>query len=562
MDVKIQINGTFLEGVTNTDIKLSINASSPYAFGESTRTYSATIKAPRNRTNDAVFIEMRNLGLTRRKTKYEAKIYLGGIAINKRFKAKVSCNTDNYDVAISQVDLKLSQLPKEIIYASLLASGESSTRFSPAKDFLWRNMKYNVQFNFPTIEGNYEPGILIEYIGQKAISEALVGKSVTVFWRYPSESDEGTKYFNGNDLDVKEYDTRMLITAPGGVTQNSTAVVTLDNNGYIILDMSEVGTILNYVVLKSTQNNQTVAIFQKDDNQTDITQVRYKYISTTMEIPIYIFNGFYISRDINVYDRLPAVPPRFMSPDESVNLQGKITEVRNPAGLTQEFGNIGVTSAVDFLTDICKAFQFGWRYSIEDDTTATPGGKVTYQVSAYKIINDAVFNLLNGPIPVGDNAYIQDWTDYYVSTEKIEDADGFPANGVFQIGEYTKSLQLSDAAFNTKGEVFSVGFPYPTANTLPRTCLRRTSDNYVWRNYFQSQEYTDRLTKYYRRFSDALDVTIKARVPYYAIENEYKEDGVVWFKQLNAFFYVRSITDYSMSTGDCKIKLTKINLLR
>lgn len=564
MDVKIQINGTFLEGVTNTDIKLSINASSPYAFGESTRTYSATIKAPRNRTNDAVFIEMRNLGLTRRKTKYEAKIYLGGIAINKRFKAKVSCNADNYDVAISQVDLKLSQLPKEIIYASLTSSGEASSLFATAKELLFRNMGYQVQFNFPTIEGGYEPGILVEYLGQVALTDALVGKNMTVFWRYPSESDEGTKYFKGNDLDVKEYETRMLITAPGGVTTNTTAVVTLDNNGYIILDMSEVGTILNYVVLKAVYNNQTVAIFQKDDNQTDITQVRYKYVSTTMNVPIYIFNGFYISRDINVYDRLSASPPRFMSPDEAVNLQGKITAIQNSAGLTQTWGDIGVTSAVDFLTDICKAFQFGWRYSISEDNSATPGGTVTYQVSAYKILNDAVFNLLNGPIPVGDNAYIQNWTDYYVSTEKIEDADGFPSNGVFQIGEYTKSLQLSDAAFNTKGEVFSVGFPYPTTNTYPRTCLRRISGSIttLWKNYFQSQEYTDRLTKYYRRFSDALDVTIKAKIPYYAIENEYKEDGVVWFKQLNAFFYVRSITDYSMSTGDCKIKLTKINLLR
>ena len=33
MDIKIQINGTFLEGLTKTDVKLSINASSPYSFG-------------------------------------------------------------------------------------------------------------------------------------------------------------------------------------------------------------------------------------------------------------------------------------------------------------------------------------------------------------------------------------------------------------------------------------------------------------------------------------------------------------------------------------------------
>ena len=87
MDIKIQINGTFLEGLTKRDVKLSINASSPYSFGESTRTYSANIKAPRNRVNDGIFYQIRNFGYVMRDTKYEARIYIGGIVINKRFKA-------------------------------------------------------------------------------------------------------------------------------------------------------------------------------------------------------------------------------------------------------------------------------------------------------------------------------------------------------------------------------------------------------------------------------------------------------------------------------------------
>ena len=95
MDIKIQINGTFLEGLTKTDVKLSINASSPYSFGESTRTYSANIKAPRNRVNDGIFYQMRNFGYVMRDTKYEARIYIGGIAINKRFKAKVTCDEES-----------------------------------------------------------------------------------------------------------------------------------------------------------------------------------------------------------------------------------------------------------------------------------------------------------------------------------------------------------------------------------------------------------------------------------------------------------------------------------
>lgn len=136
MDIKIQINGTFLEGLTKTDVKLSINASSPYSFGESTRTYSANIKAPRNRVNDGIFYQMRNFGYVMRDTKYEARIYIGGIAINKRFKAKVTCDEESYSIALSQSDLKMSQLPKEVVEATLIDSNVGNTRFFRASDLI------------------------------------------------------------------------------------------------------------------------------------------------------------------------------------------------------------------------------------------------------------------------------------------------------------------------------------------------------------------------------------------------------------------------------------------
>ena len=561
MDIKIQINGVFLEGLTKTDVKLSINASSPYSFGESTRTYSANIKAPRNRVNDGIFYQMRSFGFTHRTAKYEARVYIGGIPINKRFKAKVSCSEDSYDIALSQSDLKMSQLPKEVIERYLYTSGVGNTFFYPASELIKRSVgSFGVSVSFPPIEyGGYEPGLIIENLGQKPLSEVLVGKSVTVFWRYASETDEGTEYFRGNFLDILEYDTRTALMAPDGSTANTTAVITMDNNAYITLDMSRVGTILNFVVLKSVYNNQTVAIFQKDDNQNDITQVRYKFASTTMNIPTYIFNGLYISRDINVYEKLDATPPKTMSPDEAVNLSGKITELRNTAGVTQVAGNCGVSNAVDFLTDICKVFQWGWEFqTIVDDS-----GLTSVIISIYNLIaNDAKNFDRNGPITFNDMR--QDWTDFYVSIDKIEDSEGFPNIGIFKIGDFTKSLQLSSASFTAKGTVVESGVPNPQDGTYPRFSIRKVQDNkpVTWVEYFKSIEYTQRLTKYYGMFSDAIDVTIKAKIPYYFIENKYKHNVVVYFKQLGSFFYVRSITEYNLATQECKVKLTKINLNR
>lgn len=560
MDVKIQINGAFLDGLTKTEVKLSINASSPYSFGESTRAYSANIKAPRNQVNDGIFYQMRNFGYVMRDTKYEAKIYLGGIAINKRFKAKVTCDEESYSIALSQSDLKMSQLPKEVVEATLIDSNVGNTRFFRASDLIKQALGTVNPVTFPAIGyGGYAPGLIIENKGQIGITDLLVGKSVTVFWRYASETDDGTKYFRGNALDIKEYDTRTAMTAPGGVTESTVAVVTMDNNAYITLDMSKVGTVLNYVVLKAVYNNQTVAVFQKDGGQNDITQVRYKYISTTMNIPIRNFYGFYISRDINDYNRLNALPPSFMSPDEAVNLSGKITSLRNTAGLTQEFGNCGVSDAITYLTDICKIFQWGWKFTLTEDVN----GNTNVDVNVYKLIADEARNVAqNGPITFNDSR--QDWSDFYLSTDKIEDSEGLPNTAVFKIGDYFKSLQVSKASFTAKGGIAESNVPYPQDGTYPRFAIRKgaVGSGSTRVEYFKSIEYTQSLQKYYGLFSDALDVTIKAKIPYYYIENKYKENGVVWFKQLNAFFYIRSITDYNLSTQECKVKLTKINLLR
>lgn len=560
MDVKIQINGTFLDGLTKTEVKLSINASSPYSFGESTRTYSANIKAPRNQVNDGIFYQMRNFGYVMRDMKYEAKIYLGGIAINRRFKAKVTCDEKSYSIALSQSDLKMSQLPKEVVETTLIDSNVGNTRFFRASDLIKQALGTVNPVTFPAIDyGGYVPGLIIENKGQVGITDLLVGKSVTVFWRYASETDDGTKYFRGNALDIKEYDTRTALTAPGGVTESTVAVVTLDNNAYITLDMSKVGTVLNYVFLKVVYKDQAVAVFQKDGEQNDITQVRYKCFFTTMNIPIRNFYGFYISGGINDYDRLNALPPSFMSPDEAVGLSGKITSLQNTAGLTQAFGNCGVSDAITYLTDICKIFQWGWKFTLTEDAK----GNTNVDVNVYKLIADEARNVAqNGPITFNDSR--QDWSDFYLSTDKIEDSEGLPNTAVLKIGDYFKSLRVSKASFTAKGDIVESNVPYPQDGTYPRFAIRKgaVGGGSTWVEYFKSINYAQSLQKYYGLFSDALDVTIKAKIPYYYIENKYKENGVVWFKQLNAFFYIRSITDYNLSTQECKVKLTKINLLR
>ena len=249
-----------------------------------------------------------------------------------------------------------------------------------------------------------------------------------------------------------------------------------------------------------------------------------------------------------------------MSPDEAMNLSGKITSIQNADGLTHEWGNCGVSDAITYLTDICKIFQWGWKFT----TNVDDSGNTNVTVNVYKLIADEARNVDRNHGPITFNEFRQDWSDFYLSTDKIEDSEGLPNTAVFKIGDFFKSIQVSKASFTAKGDIVESGVPYPQDGTYPRFAIRKGAigSGSTWVDYFKSIEYTQSLQKYYGLFSDALDVTIKAKIPYYYIENNYKENGIVWFKQLNAFFYVRSIMDYNLSTQECKVKLTKINLAR
>ncbi len=127
-----------------------------------------------------------------------------------------------------------------------------------------------------------------------------------------------------------------------------------------------------------------------------------------MNIPIRHFYGFYISRDINDYNKLNALPPSFMSPDEAVNPVGKNNIASEYAGLTQEWGNCGVSDVITYLTDICKIFQWGWKFTLDVDDS----GNTNVIVNVYKLIADDARNVDRNNGPITFNEFRQDWSDF------------------------------------------------------------------------------------------------------------------------------------------------------
>lgn len=69
----------------------------------------------------------------------------------------------------------MSQLPKEVVEATLIDSNVGNTRFFRASDLITKALGSPTPVAFPAIDyGGYAPGLIIENLGQKGISDLLV----------------------------------------------------------------------------------------------------------------------------------------------------------------------------------------------------------------------------------------------------------------------------------------------------------------------------------------------------------------------------------------------------
>lgn len=568
IDVSIKINGEFLQGLSKTDIKLSVNSSSPFQFGESTRTYSGTIKAPRNKVNDMIFSQLRNFGIIKRDKRFYADLYIGGVRIPKEFRAKVTCNKDGYDIALTQRGLKMSDLPSIIVQSHRFFGRNLTDGGWYAMDLSYLlqdafNNQYPIAFPKIKLGNNsLEPTIKGSVLNNVQGMADLNGSKVSVFWRYCVDSDEGSEPMNGNYIDIETWDIRSYISQPSVSSDRFLSMLPDADLGVqvVTLDLTENGSIPPTIYLRDRilQRVITTLSINGTASQYSIDAVQYSIGSTGWNnIPINYpsrgFEGFYLSLPTSASE-LKVRPSQAVSASEAFRVELKVTNIQGPT--TMRLLSPGVSNGVDLLNNLCKMFLWRWKFSlVNTDRGNQP------RIAVSKIIHDLAFDTGAGPIVHGDNPYRQDWSEFYIETEKIEDSEGIAQYNKIKIGDRQTTIPVSVATFSIREELFESSVPYSKDRSLPRFLMWDTTANKAV-DYILGKPYLEYLNEYYRRFSDAVDVTIKAKIPYFYIENVYREDGIVWFKQLNAFFYVRSITDYSLSTQECKVKLTKINLSR
>lgn len=564
MELGIKVNGRFLDGVTG-DLKLSVVSADPYTMSQPTRAYSGTISVPRSATNDLVFGAMRHFGMRTRAVPtegweypgamrgpggYKVGLFIGNVQIPGDFRAKVTCKETGYDIALSQTAVTAEQLPSRILsHADIRGAGVGGA--------------YNVNLNrviadsfnapglnvyFPYYADNMQPIIRTTY-ETKSMTDAYAGQAITLAFRFAMDTDAGTKYLN-NDIDIMEYAVRDPASFPT-LGNYDTLFCDLSIPQEVILDVSFLAGPPVSLAVRDKTHKQVVISLSPVGDLTDKTHIRYVTNTTSPRIRISgttPYTGMYLTTLSNTI-ALDVHPPEDMDSEAAFRIPLKIINVSG-GGNTTVNGGLGTESARELLDGFCKAMM--WTY----DFTITDTGKVSLDIRdlLHADITTAGFRKgING-------STLQDWSEFYVSTEKIEDSSGFANSINGKIGEKNVWYTVTRGMFTTRAEVFTAELPYKMDQTLPRAMFFNTSTNVV-ADYFYSNDYLyNTFRRYYDLFKSGIDVTINANIPFFRFKKQYRPDGAVWLDAFKSWFYIRSVSDFSVATGDCKIKLTKLNI--
>lgn len=564
MELGIKVNGRFLDGVTG-DLKLSVVSADPYTMSQPTRAYSGTISVPRSATNDLVFGAMRHFGMRTRAVPtegweypgamrgpggYKVELFIGGMPVPGNFRASVTCKLTGYDLALSETAITAEQLPAKILNHLDIRGASSAGAYNVNLNRVLADA-FNAPGNniyFPYYAENMQP-VIRTTAERKDATDVYVGQNVTLAFRFALDSDAGTTYLN-NDIDIMEYavrDPASQITLGSYDTLRCEAT----NLQEVILDVSSYAGAPPVLAIRDKSHKAVVVSLSPIGDLSDKTHVRYLMNSVDSSIRVsgeLGFTGMYLTTLTNTI-ALDVHPPSDMDSEAAFKINLKVMGVLGSGLITVNAG-LGTENARELLDGICKSMM--WTYTF----TMSTNNKVVLDIRPilHADVTTAGFRkAVNG-------STLQDWSAYYVSTEKIEDSSGFANSISGKIGEKSVWYTVTQGMFKTKQEVFTAAVPYKMDMTLPRLLFSNTSTNEAVDYYFTNAYLYNTFRPYYDLFSDGIDVTINANIPFFQFKKLYRPDGAVWLDQFKCWFYVRSVSDFSISTGDCKMKLTKLNL--
>ena len=537
MDIQLNINGLFVEGVEPSAVKLTINNSDPLKFTDRTVTYSASITVPRTEINDRIFKEMRTPWLYTKKQMYVAMLTFGGLPapINGgRFKAKVSAKKDTYVIELIELFAKFSSIHSEFSGAIPSEAPTTGVNWTILYNQILRDAYANIVIPEQTLNGKViQMGLWTDT--KEATAAEFLDLPVTLWYRNSSNGDYQSAYPESYMV-MDNSDAALALRRFSG----EAFTLRFSNEQFVIMPAGTTGTIrfrifhptaTPYIPLNpiSTNADGTVRYGLSGAGQNFAYATTYN-IRPRAELVNAAGTRVYPARNVPVEDALGITLTIVAAANADTTTDKLVT-------------SSGFNSGYDVLMAYCKTFAWTYQY-IESTNTVI-----------LKPFIDPTVKLPTSPKRV-------DWSNRIdVDSIEVSEIEGIARSMVYTVGERSFRFGACQGALDSLADGAQSPFAVKANRLLPITEMFQSfAGGYGYISYFGRPDgYRKDMGDYYSYFRKGYQVKCTAYLSYFDIES-FRNDGCYRFEELNEYFYVRSISNWDASTGKCTLTLISLDL--
>lgn len=580
--VSIRINGRYIDGLDNASVKITLNNVSPITMTGDSVAFSATIKVPRTPDNDRTFIGL-NKGLLNCEY-YVADVLIASIPFKyyayvsdepTQFYAKVSASSTEYTINLIESTDKWADVSKPISspYVHAIVRDTRSQYYLSAVN-LSQIVRTNFSFPqiaFPNIQPYYDDGTRpVDYDWLQA---HMICSRGALSW----------------DSDVAAGSTSLIprnsTKGRGGYLYPDVAQYVFDNAS-MYLNASYFGTRpgglpAGLKVKPSIEERFATFLIEYTGDVIPATKPDINLVGNSSGAAFNFFAGVYkgqISERVWVYSMkfdLAAGGSVFPKADShlliSATVNGstrtdffKIPDGYSPGECVRFKGEAKPESTlsptVKTVNDVPIGFPYTDVKNIVDDMCTAWHWRKIYRNGTLRVEPIVDADLRDGTSVAW--ARIHDWSDKLLSVETVDVPDEFA-------DQYVCTMDTTQFSYNNgPGTVTPVKEAYKSAikspyrpYTFPKVGLTAafSKAGYDQQYIHVDDIYYSYISRHFNMFRSRVQVKIKAQLEYKDVENLRLGDAY-YFSQLNACFYIKSLGEYDVATGDCKLSLYKMDL--
>ena len=573
--VSLRINGYDIDGLDNATVKITLNNISPVTMTGDSVAFSATVKVPRTPNNDRTFIGL-NKGLLNCEY-YVAEVLIASIPFKyyayvsdepTQFYAKVSASQTEYTINLiespdkwSDVSLPISAPP---VYGTV-QDGALSISAANLSELVRRYVTFP-QITFPAINPEYNTGMTVpDALSQQA---SIIVKRRDLTW----QGDVAT----GSTKLVPQNYTK----GRGGYIYPQKATVVMDNAS-IYANASYFGNgaggITPGFLLSAGQGRQIVMIVEYVGASIPTSKPPIQLRGVTSGLGRSLAYSGQISDRVWVYtSALNVNMTMYPKTDSYMKLSATIGGVTRddyfkfPDGYSpEEVINCG-DGKIIYSLEIAPASQTIYsqpadfpyndvKKLVDDMCTAWHWRKI-YRNGTLRVEPIVDADLRDGTSDAW--SHIHDWSDKLRSIETVDVPDEFADQYVCTLDSTQFSYNNGPGTVTPVKDAYKSGvkFTYDrmifpkmgltSIFSLPSPSLPFTYVGSIYYSY---------INRHFRMFKSRIQVKIKAQLEYADVENLRLGDAY-YFSQLNSCFYIKSLGEYDVATGNCKLSLYKMDL--